>query len=85
MKVKFQNEYLIAEIDGGVVATTPELISMLETDSGRPIQTEELRYGLLVSVAVLPAPELLTTPTALAVVGPRGFGYDLDFSPFASA
>ena len=42
---------------------------------GQPLQTEELRYGLRVSVVGLPAHPLLRTPEALAVVGPRAFGY----------
>ena len=37
--------------------------------------TEEVRYGLRVAVVAMPAPPLLTTPTALKVVGPQAFGY----------
>jgi len=85
LKIDFQNENLIASLDGRVVATTPELICILETATGRPLQTEEVRYGLLVSVLLLPAPALLRTPEALAVIGPRGFGYDLDFVPHRAA
>lgn len=34
-----------------------------------------MRYGLRVSVIGLPAHPLLTTPEALAVVGPAAFGH----------
>ena len=37
---------------------------------GAPLQTEDLRYGLRVSVLGIPAHPLLRTPEALAVVGP---------------
>ncbi|MCH7670036.1 MAG: DUF917 family protein [Acidobacteria bacterium] len=30
---------------------------------------------------VLPCPDLLRTETALAVIGPRAFGLDLDYEP----
>lgn len=38
------------------------------------MSTEELRYGLRLSVIGLPAPPQLTTAKALAVVGPEAFG-----------
>lgn len=40
------------------------------------MQTEEVRYGMRVTLLLLPAPPLLRTPQALAVVGPAAFGYD---------
>lgn len=42
---------------------------------GLPIATEEQRYGLRVAVVGLPAHPLLTSPAALAVVGPAAFGH----------
>ncbi|PZU61507.1 MAG: DUF917 domain-containing protein, partial [Rhizobium sp.] len=47
--------------------------------SGGAIGTESVRYGQRVTVVALPAPELLTTPAGIAAVGPRAFGYDIDF------
>lgn len=79
LKIDFQNENLVATLNGKVVATTPERICILETGFGRPLQTEEMRYGLQVTGILLPASPLLCTPEALAIVGPRGFGYDMDF------
>lgn len=43
---------------------------------GQALQTEDLRYGLRVSIVGLPAHPLLRTPEALEVVGPAAFGYD---------
>lgn len=42
---------------------------------GYPITTEDMRYGLRVSVLVLPANHQLLSPQALPVVGPSGFGF----------
>ena len=53
--------------------------------TGRPIGTEEQRYGLRVAVLALPAPVLLRSDVALKSVGPRAFGYDFDYVPFGSA
>ena len=53
----------------------PHLIIIMETESGLAVPTEDLRYGLRVSVVVIPAPEELMRPEALKVVGPAAFGY----------
>jgi DUF917 family protein len=81
MRIDFQNENLIAWLDGGPVATVPDLICILEESTGEPIGTEMLRYGLRVSVLGLPADEKLKTDRALAWVGPGAFGYDVPYRP----
>ncbi len=41
-----------------------------------------LRYGYRVSVIGIPCSPMLRTPEALAVVGPKSFGYDdVEFVP----
>ena len=83
-RLEFQNEFAIGALDGEVRATVPEILCVLDSLSGEAVGTETLRYGQRVTVAVLPAPPLLTTPKGLELVGPRAFGYDLDFrSAFA--
>lgn len=81
LHIEFQNENLIASLDGKVVATVPDLICIVDSETGRPISTEETRYGLRIAILGLPATPLFRTPEALAVVGPRAFGYDLDYQP----
>ncbi len=83
LEIEFQNENLVARQDGEVLAIVPDLICIVETETGEPITTEMLRYGFRVKVLGFPAPEQLTTPEALAVVGPHAFGYDLRFSPIS--
>jgi DUF917 family protein len=80
----FQNEYAAAWRDGEVLATTPDIICTMDSESGEAVGTEMLRYGQRISVIALPAPELFLTPKGLATVGPRAFGYDFDYrSAFA--
>ncbi|WP_148235755.1 DUF917 domain-containing protein [Thermaerobacter marianensis] len=89
LEIEFQNEYLVARRDGGsrqggageVLACTPDLICIVDTETGEPVATEVLRYGLRVSVLGLAAPWQLKTPAALKVVGPRAFGYEVEFRP----
>jgi hypothetical protein len=81
LAIEFQNENLIARRDGQIVCTVPDLICVVDSETGEPVTTELLRYGLRVIVLGLAAPDLWTTPEGLAVAGPRVFGYDTDFSP----
>lgn len=83
LEIDFQNENLIARDNGAVLCTVPDLLTLVTLEDGEPIGTESLRYGLRVAVLAMPAPKELKTPEALAVVGPRAFGYDVDFSPMA--
>ena len=65
-----------------VLATTPDLITIVETETGEPIQSSNMKYGLRVSVLVLPAPPLMTSDAALPFVGPEAFGFDgLTYNP----
>jgi uncharacterized protein len=75
----FQNEFAVGWLDGEPRVTTPDLICVLDSVSGEAIGTETVRYGQRVTVIALPAPAVLLTPRGLEHVGPRAFGYDLDF------
>lgn len=83
--ISFQNENLLATRDGVPVAMVPDLVCVLEEDTAEPITTERLRYGQRVRVIGVSTPDLMRTPEALAVFGPRCFGLDLDFVPVEAA
>jgi DUF917 family protein len=78
-RLAFQNEFAVGWLDGEPCVTTPDLICVMDTVAGEAIGTETLRYGQRVTVIALPAPPILLTPRGLEHVGPRAFGYDLDF------
>ncbi|MCR5858476.1 DUF917 domain-containing protein [Mesorhizobium sp. J428] len=83
-RIAIQNENLVLWIDGKPVITVPDLIINIELDTGEPLTTEVLRYGQRIAVIGLPAHDLLKTPEALDVIGPKAFGYpELTFSPLA--
>jgi DUF917 family protein len=75
----FQNEWAVGWLDGEPRVMTPDLICVLDTVAGEAIGTETLRYGQRVTVIALPAPPILLTPKGIDHVGPRAFGYDLEF------
>jgi hypothetical protein len=82
-RVAFQNEFLSFERDG-VEVCVPDLVVILDVDSGHAITTDVLRYGQRVAVLGLPCHPLLRTPQALAVVGPTAFGLEgVEYRPLA--
>jgi DUF917 family protein len=85
LEIAFQNENLVAWLDGDVIATVPDLICIVNREDGEPITTEILRYGYRVAVIGIPCSPLLRTPEALEVVGPPAFGYDLPYEPLTVA
>jgi DUF917 family protein len=72
--IEFQNEFLSFDRAGVVELCVPDLLVILDVDTGHAITTDVLRYGQRVAVLGLPCHPLLRTPQALAVVGPQAFG-----------
>lgn len=83
LHVDFQNENLIArDAAGAVLAVVPDLICLIDSDTGAPLTTEVLRYGLRATVIGIPAPAELRTEIGLRFVGPAAFGYhDVVYTP----
>ncbi len=81
-QIDLQNEFLVFRRNGQVEVCVPDLIVVLDVDTGLPITTEVLRYGQRIAILALPSHDLLRSPEALAVVGPAAFGYhDVTFNP----
>jgi hypothetical protein len=77
----YQNEYLLAKKGAEVLASTPDILVLLDENSGTPLTSEMLRYGLQVALVVLPAPDIWQTSEGLKLVGPKAFGYEIDYQP----
>jgi DUF917 family protein len=84
LTVAFQNENLAAVLDGQVLASVPDLIVVLDQETGSPVTTESLRYGLRVSIVGFPCAPQWRTPLGLENCGPRYFGYEIDYRPIES-
>ena len=81
MQVEFQNENLVARRDGRTVAIVPDLISIVDRETGAAITTENLHYGQRVKVIGTSAAPVMRTDAALAVFGPGAFGIEEPFIP----
>ncbi|KAF4125452.1 N-methylhydantoinase A/oxoprolinase/acetone carboxylase, beta subunit [Geosmithia morbida] len=96
MVLPFQNEYLYAELvepseaskidrpRGEILCTVPDLISLVGSD-GYALGTQDLRYGVRVSVVAFVAHPHWYTPRGIKLGGPEEFGYkDLEFVPLGN-
>ncbi|HHY93908.1 MAG TPA: DUF917 domain-containing protein [Firmicutes bacterium] len=74
MTVHFRNEHMVARLGGTVVATIPDLISLLETGTGMPVLNPAIPAGKEVAVVAFPAPERWRTQAGLRAFGPAYAG-----------
>jgi DUF917 family protein len=80
-KVEFQNENLTCTVGETIVATVPDLICLVDTETFLPVTTDALKYGKRVLVVGLPCYGMWRTEKGLELVGPRYFGCDTDYIP----
>lgn len=80
-KIDFQNEWLNLIVDGEIKCITPDIITILDPETGEPIRTDIVKYGYRGSVVVMPVHERMRTPKGIETFGPRYFGYDMDYIP----
>ncbi|KAJ3515024.1 hypothetical protein NLJ89_g2022 [Agrocybe chaxingu] len=86
MLIPFQNENLCAYMDcedgpRKIVASVPDLITILDSQSGSHLGTPEYTYGLRVTVMVLAGHPLWRTEMGLKVGGPAAFGLQHEYTP----
>lgn len=79
--IEFQNENLLAKVNGKVVATVPDIIALVDTETFVPVTTDALKYGKRVYVAGLKCFEMWRSKEGLDLTGPRYFGCDTDYIP----
>jgi len=75
----FQNEWLNLRIDKKIRCMPPDLIAILDPETGEPIRTDVMKYGYRGTIILIPAHERMRTPRGIEVFGPRHFGYDLEY------
>ena len=81
LKIPFKNENIYAKhiLDDGTdeyVAMVPDLIAVLDTQSGKAIGVPEYRYGVLVTVlGIACSPRWSDTPKGLEIGGPAVMGF----------
>lgn len=81
MKIDFRNENSVAYRNDRVVAIVPDLITVMDEETGSPITTEALRFGQRVTVFGVSTPDIMRTEAALDTFGPQAFNIEHNWQP----
>ncbi len=81
LKIWFKNENVICWLDDEVLVTVPDLICVVRTEDGYPINNPYCKKEMNVSVLGFKAPDMWRTKKGLSILNPRFFGFDVDYIP----
>lgn len=81
LKIDIKNEYLVARLGHEVIASVPDLITIVDYETSTPINAERLRFGQRVAVFGIGCPSFYRSDRAQEFVAPRCFGFDFDYLP----
>jgi uncharacterized protein len=81
LRIWFKNENHVTWRDGQPWVLSPDLIMLMDADSGTPYTNTLLPEGSRVGVVGAPADPKLRAPAALALLGPAHYGYDIPYTP----
>ncbi|WP_373456793.1 hypothetical protein [Brevibacterium sp. 50QC2O2] len=77
VRVEATSEYLVAVVDGRVLATAPDIIQVVDRKTLRPLAVQDLRVGHEVIVLTRVAePWWANHPTALERISPCSYGLE---------
>ncbi|MFQ5794274.1 MAG: DUF917 domain-containing protein [Candidatus Bipolaricaulia bacterium] len=78
-EIWYKNEHIISWFDGEVDITAPDLICVLEAETGQPIINPNAQEEMQVAVIGYRAPDMWRSEEGLRLFGPKHFGYDIDY------
>lgn len=84
-KIWFKNENHISWKDDKPFVTSPDLITVVDLETGEPITNTVLKVTDRVGVIGTKAKDIMRTSKGVAVFGPRHFGFDFDYRPIEEA
>lgn len=85
LTISFMNENLLCKwkSTNKIIVTVPDLITVIDRNSGEAIGTPDYRYGLFCAVIIMrPNSKWTETEDALKIGGPAAFGMEAVYSPF---
>jgi DUF917 family protein len=82
-EIWFKNENLVTWLDGKPHVTCPDLVSVIDPETAQALSNwgEDLARGRRVAVIGIRAPDIWRTKAGLDILGPRYFGYNIEYRP----
>jgi DUF917 family protein len=81
LEIWFKNENHVTWRDGAPWVLSPDLVMVMDAENGIPYTNTLLPDGARVGVVGARADPKLRTAEALMLLGPRHYGFDLDYTP----
>jgi DUF917 family protein len=81
LKVWLKNENLLSWFDERPHVLTPDLICILDAETGRPITNSNMKEGRRVAVFGIPSHPFWRTREAIDLVSPKHFDFDIPYTP----
>jgi DUF917 family protein len=81
LRIWFKNENHLAWVDDEPVASSPDLIMVLDRRTGEPFTNTDLPEGGSIGVLAARAPLVWQSPEGLAALGPGHFGFAIPYRP----
>ncbi|MGC8699131.1 MAG: DUF917 domain-containing protein [Candidatus Acidifodinimicrobium sp.] len=78
-KVWFKNENIISWFDGRPDVSAPDLISVVDRETGFPITNPYLKEGMNVAVIGFKSPDEWRKTKALEIFTPKSFGFNIEY------
>jgi DUF917 family protein len=83
LKVWHQNENHVTWLDDAPYVTSPDLIMTMDRKSGQPYTNADIDKGTELAIVGRAANPLFGSDEAITAGGPRHYGWDLEYRPFA--
>jgi len=80
-RIWFKNENHASWLDGKPYVTSPDMLIVVNRETGEPYTNSAVAEGQRVAVIGLRAIEQFRSPKGLDILGPSHFGFDIEYRP----
>lgn len=81
LRIWYKNEHHLSWIDGEPFVTSPDCLAVVDVDHREAVPNSVMQVGQRVAVIGWPGNPVHCSPRGVEVLGPRHFGFDVDYVP----
>jgi DUF917 family protein len=83
-RIWFKNENHISWLNGNAYVTSPDILTVVRTEDAEPLANPAIEEGMNVTVIGVPARPQFLTEKGIEILGPKHFGFDIEYKDFSS-
>lgn len=80
-KIWFKNENHVSWLNEEPYVTSPDMLNVVNRETAEPYANSQIAEGQHVAVIGLRAVEQFRSPKGIDILGPKHFGFDIDYTP----